>query len=324
MSAKSRDAIRAVLLRHYEHVGVKIINSHDDLIDLVDLKPDLVFLGMKYIPNNIGSDATWISDFLDQHNINHTGSNSNAHRLDLNKQLAKQSVLDAGFTTSKFIVIKKDQLYSQAEIGLSYPLFVKPSNLGAGQGIDRYSVVANFGELQSKIDSLRTDLGTDILIEQYLSGREFSVAILKDKISDELRVMPIELIAPKNQNGERMLSKEVKQSDSEKALEITNQDVNDEVCDLAINAFKTLGGRDYGRIDIRMDDSGSPNFLEANLIPSLISGYGSFPKACLININLSYQEMLLSIVSLAFSRQTDSNNATVLVNDLHVLETSPV
>jgi hypothetical protein len=45
-----------------------------------------------------------------------------------------------------------------------------------------------------------------------------------------------------------------------------------------------------------------PNFLEANLIPSLIKDYGNFPKACAINIGMGYEQMLLAIVQLGLLR----------------------
>jgi len=66
-----------------------------------------------------------------------------------------------------------------------------------------------------------------------------------------------------------------------------------------------LGARDYGRIDIRLDATGTPHFLEANLIPSLISGYGSFPKACVMNIGLEYEPMIMRIANLGLSRNID-------------------
>ncbi len=78
--------------------------------------------------------------------------------------------------------------------------------------------------------------------------------------------------------------------------------LRDQICVLALDIFHTLGASDYGRIDIRLDEFGTPHFLEANLLPSLIAGYGSFPKACLLNNNLDYDSMLLNIVNLALNR----------------------
>jgi D-alanine-D-alanine ligase len=185
-------------------------------------------------------------------------------------------------------------------------LFVKPTNRGGGVGIDSDSVVHSFEELSSKVRSITTGLRTDALIEEYLPGREFSVAILKDGYSSGFSAMPIELVAPPDKNGSRLLSGEIKASNAEQALEVTDGVVRSKVTELALDVFYALGARDYGRIDIRLDASGRPHFLEANLIPSLISGYGSFPKACVLNIGLEYEPMIMRIANLGLARSAKS------------------
>ena len=146
-----------------------------------------------------------------------------------------------------------------------------------------------------------------MLIEEYLPGREFSVAVLKDDFSAGHLAMPIELIAPPDKNGSRILSGSVKSSNAEQALEVTDPVIKSKVTALALDAFYALGARDYGRIDIRLDKTGAPHFLEANLIPSLISGYGSFPKACILNIGLGYEAMIMRIARLGLARNTNVN-----------------
>jgi D-alanine-D-alanine ligase len=144
-----------------------------------------------------------------------------------------------------------------------------------------------------------------------LPGREFSVAILKDEQSQNYVTMPIELVAPLDKNGVRLLSNKIKSSNAEQALEVTDEITKDKVTTLALAAFHTLEGRDYGRIDIRLDATGRPQFLEANLMPSLISDYGSFPKACVMNICLEYEAMIMMIVKLGLRRNAN-NTETAL------------
>ncbi len=308
MSQESCDMIFAVLTKHFTRVGVTIVNELSDLDALVDGHPDLVFLGMEFIPVNpvlglADPDKIWLSDYLDEHEILYTGSDSAAHELERTKPLAKQRVLDAGLKTAAYFVVGQDQALDINDVAQSFPLFVKPTNRGGGLGIDSSSVVHDFEQLCSKVKAISTQFRTDSLAEEYLPGREFSVAILQDKKSAKYMAMPIELIAPPDISGARLLSGKVKSSNTEQVLSVTDRNISAEVTSLAIDVFYALKARDYGRIDIRLDANGTPHFLEANLIPSLISGYGSFPKACVLNIGLEYEPMILRIANLGLARR---------------------
>lgn len=307
LSQRSSDTLLALLSKHFTRVGVTIIDDLYDLEDLARLQPDLVFLGMKFVPTNhaLGrlSPRIWLSDYLDNCGITYTGSNRWAHELEFDKSRAKTVVQAAGLSTAPFFVAKQTEQLLPESISLDFPLFVKPIDRGGGLGIDGNSLVTDFAALHSKVRSIATTYGSDALVEQYLPGREFSVAILRDATSDEYAAMPIELIAPQNDHGLRVLSGSVKASDSETAIAVTDEHIRSNITNLALDAFAALGARDYGRIDLRMDASGVPHFLEANLIPSLIENYGSFPKASMINLGLSYEQMILRIVELSLTRQ---------------------
>jgi D-alanine-D-alanine ligase len=318
MSQESCDAIQAVLTKYYTSVRVSNVNNLPDLEAIVSRDPDLVFLGMKFIPvnSNLGwqdPDKIWLTTYFDNRNIAYTGSSQIAHGLERNKPAAKQRVLDVGLRTATFCVIKQNQSLVSSDIPLSFPLFIKPANRGGGLGVNSDSLAYNFEQLFSKVHSI-ADLQSDSLIEEYLPGREFSVAILKDEYSAEFSVMPIELIAPLDKNGVRILSGEIKSSNTEQAIEITDKVTKSKVTSLALNVFHALGARDYGRIDIRLDKQGIPHFLEANLIPSLISGYGSFPKACMLNIGLGYESMIIRIAKLGLARNINNIEGALELN----------
>lgn len=313
MSQASCDGILAVLRKHYVSAGVHIVNTAEDLEALVTAQPDLIFLGVKYVPN--GSSKVWITDYLDEYGIAYTGSSQMAHELELDKALAKQRALDNRLKTPEFYVAEQGQTQLRNKMPLAFPLFVKPTNKGGGLGIDSYSVAHNFDQLEAKVSSIATEFQADSLVEQYLSGREFSVAILKDSESEEYSAMPLELIAPLDSQGSRLLSAEVKSADSESFTEVTDLIIKTKICRLALDVFHALGARDYGRIDLRMDSHGTPHFLEANLLPSLIEGYGNFPKACLLNIGLGYEAMILKIVELGMARSAIADDDIVEFED---------
>lgn len=307
MSKASRSAIQKTLSKYYKRVDITLVDNLSDLDALIAKAPDLVFLGMKFISKNSqlnlnDTQNIWLADYLTERGIATTGSQSTAHHLEINKPLAKQCVARAGLDTSAYYIVKTDEHLEPNTTLSEYPLFVKPANRGGGLGIDSDSIVNNFLELKNKVNSISKNFNSDSLIEKYLPGREFSVAVLKNKDRLGYTGMPLELIAPKNEKGERLLSGKVKSADAEQVKEVTDTQIRKSIMELAINAFQAIGGRDYGRIDIRMDEHGTPHFLEANLIPSLIDNYGSFPKACALNQNISYEEMLLQITALGMTR----------------------
>jgi len=307
LSQASCDAIFGVLSKHYATVGITTIDDVSDFEILAKKRPNLVFLGIKFVLKNpdLGlrdSEKIWISDYLDKLGINYTGSSHDAQELGVNKPLAKQRVLDSGLETSKFYVARQHQPSARTGTSLEFPLFVKPAGRGSGVGVDDDSVVHNQEQLKSKVYSIVANLQSDALIEEYLSGREFSVAILQAEHSPKLFAMPLELIAQPNERGERLLSSRIKSSNTERVAEITDMAIKSAVSELAISAFRALGAKDYGRIDIRMNEAGIPHFLEANLLPNLVESYGSFPKACVMNLGLNYESMILQIVRLGLKR----------------------
>lgn len=307
MSRSSADAVCDTLSRYYTDVKLTHIETLADVSQLIKRNPDLAFLGMKYLHETY-SDSTdqpvklWLSKLLDDAGIASTGSNAVAHELELDKALAKQRVRLSGLPTSPFIVMAYGNNFSPDIQQLSFPLFVKPTNRGGGAGIDSSSLVTNMLELEQKVSSLADKLQCDALIETYLPGREFSVAILKAEHTGEFNVMPIELIAPLDEKGSRILSQAIKSADSETHIAVTDKVLRSRLKSLALNVFYALGARDYGRIDIRLDADGNPQFLEANLIPSLLDNYGNFPRACKLNINLGYDQVLQHIVRLGLTR----------------------
>ena len=304
MSKNSRLHISTALSKKYSTVKISSISTLQDLQDLVDRKPDLVILGMKVLLLNpeMGYDDSpklWLSDFLAENGISFTGSETNALRLEYNKPEAKNHILAAGLQSAVYFVSSlKKPTYNH---NLEFPLFIKPANRGSSKGIDENSVVYNQSDLEAKIASIHTTLNSDALLEEYLPGREFSVAIIENPAANLPIAMPVEIVSPKDNNGNYFLSTAIKKADLEKVTAITDAPLKKQVSDFAIRVFKTLGARDYGRIDIRLDAQGNPHFIEANLMPGL-SNHGYLSRCFALNQQVDYDDMVLSIVELALKR----------------------
>ncbi len=307
MAEDSQLTIQSTLAKRYCKVHISIVDNIDDLERLVVKKPDLVVLGMKLIlldPSKSYDDSPkiWLSNYLSAKGINFTGSDTGALMLEFDKQKAKDKVIEAGLQSSAYFISRIDQ--PTFKHNLRFPLFVKPNNRGDSKGIDERSIVSSNAELESKILSIHNDYASDALVEEYLPGREFSVAIVQTSDPDELLEMPIEISAPADKMGNRFLSEEIKVSDSEEVLPVTSPQLRHAINTLAVGVFKALGARDYGRIDMRLDGLGAPNFIEANLMPGL-SSHGYLARCFYINKAVTYDDMILLIVEQSFKRISD-------------------
>ena len=324
MGHKSRESIQNILMQSYINVKITLINNTNDLNNIIMRQPDLVFLGFKYLPKDISpiynNDDFWISNYLMNNGIPNTGSLSRSHKIELYKDKAKTVILNNGIKTSKFFVANNENLNNSPK-NMVYPMFVKPNDRGGGFGVDSSSIVYNFLSLKTKIKNNTELYGTKSLIEEYLPGREFTVSILKCLNSDNYNIMPIELIAPLNSSGIRVLSSQIKETDTEISKIVENGWLKNKISELAYKSFRAIGGRDYGRIDIRLDKDGLPNFLEANLFPSLVDNVGNyFPKSCKLYLNYDYSQTINHITDLGMKRvHNKSSNKIVPKLSNHIL-----
>lgn len=307
MSECSASALYTLLSKNYKRVGISIVNNPCDLSKLAAKNPDLVFLGMKFVYLNENFSRRnpaklWLSEYFSVHGINFTGSGQIACELEFDKQSAKRQCMLAGLNTSPYFVASAGKYKHVDDLPMDFPLFIKPTNIGGGVGVDDKSVVYDFDQFSAKVSSIAKGFDSDALVEEYLPGREFSVAILEEQGSDELMIMPIEVIVMPDKQGNRIRGGKVKVDDLESVIGVDDSKIKSEVCNLAAEAFRALGARDYGRVDIRLNAKNVPQFLEANLIPSLIDNWGSFPKACFINRDFDYKTMILHIVELGLTR----------------------
>jgi len=322
MGHKSAIMMKRVLEQQYEQVGISLVSDLSDLKRLATKQPDLVFLGVKRVPvNSIRPTGArvWTAAYLDQQGIAYTGSNATAIALDFSKPAAKRLIKASGLNTADYFAARHGEYNAGSVLPLNYPLFVKPPNTGGGKGIGADSVVRDFAAFEQKVERIHRDFGTSALVETYLPGREFSVALLETLDSDELIAMPIELITEQNDQGDRILGQTIKAADTEHAITVPDGPTKQAVVNLAIKAYRALGARDYGRIDIRLDEHGTPHFLEANLIPGLaqhdFTSY--FTTAAWLNQALDHQSMILHITELGLSRSLPITKDLGLLSPAH-------
>ena len=189
-------------------VSLNVCKTKDDLEDVVKRNPGLVILAVKYIPVNNENDI-WLSDYFARYEINFTGSLREVLKFDSNKVLAKTHLTSKGIKTANYFMAVPGQYKIESELPIAFPLFLKPLDAANGNGIDDLSFVTNFTDYESKVVSLYESFGQPILAEEYLDGREFTVAVIKT-LNEELIVSAVEVIPPTSSNGLRIIGAQAK------------------------------------------------------------------------------------------------------------------
>ncbi|NCO51754.1 MAG: ATP-grasp domain-containing protein [Deltaproteobacteria bacterium] len=287
---------------------VSLVNADLDFFESVRrLKPDLVFNMTEGLHG--GSREAQVPTMLEMLQIPYTGSDPLTLGLCLDKYRTKEILSYRQLPTPGFALI--DQL-SELPEHLHYPLLVKPPLEGSSKGITNSSLVREPLELMQELARIRTTYGQKSLVEEFLSGREFTVAMLGN--GPDLQILPLVEIdfstLPAGANP--IYSYEAKWLwDTEAApLQIFHCPAPLEpllkrnIEDLCRKAFHHLGCRDWCRIDLRLDSDGHPQIIEVNPLPGVLprpEQNSCFPKAARA-AGLSYQQMILSVVDAACVR----------------------
>lgn len=296
-SCETCEGIYHVIASKYSNTKMTMCKDESDLQAVVDRNPDLVVLTNKIML--IDSEKIWLSEYFEMYNINYTGSTKEVLQYDVNKISSKRQVMSLGVDTARFFTATPDEFKILEELPIPFPLFIKPLDSANSEGIDENSFVYSFAGFQAKVKELYDMYKQPVLIEEYLAGREFTVAIIN---TETMLIAPIEIIAPL-ENDIRILSKKIKNNNTETIEKITDIDVYQKVSAIAKASFEALGARDYGRIDIKMDLHDRCYFLEANLTPGMTKGSSYFPQSYELCSMLDYNDVVCLLIQSALKRK---------------------
>jgi D-alanine-D-alanine ligase len=232
---------------------------------------------------------------LDAYRIPYVFSGPLVLALTLDKALTKIIVKDAGVATPDHAVV-----HNRADIQkvkLPYPLFVKPLADGTGKGIDPESVISAPEQLEKKCGELLDRYHQAVLVETYLSGREFTAGIVGT--GEEARCIGVIEIILKD-NAEKGVYSYVNKEECEERIiySLTDQDAVDACSALALQAWKCLRAEDGGRVDIRFDHKGNPHFLEINPLAGMHPEHSDLPILAGL-YGIPYRELMRMIMDSA-------------------------
>jgi D-alanine-D-alanine ligase len=238
---------------------------------------------------------------LDYYRIPYTFSDPLVLSVCLHKGITKSIVRHYGVATADFAIIENELELNT--INLPYPLFIKPACEGTGKGIDGMSKIDGPKNLNITVSRLLDSYKQPLIVETYLPGREFTAGIIGTG-EDSRCVGAMEVLLRKCPDEELIYSYYNK-SNYEQIIDyhIPEKEVLSACSELALAAWKGLGCRDAGRIDMRMDEKGILNFMEVNPLAGLNPVHSDLPIIARLN-GISYQAIIEEIMISAQKRVT--------------------
>lgn len=249
-----------------------------------------------------------VAAMLELSGVPFTGSSSRTHMIGLLKHIAKMNFAAHGILTPEFRTFNSGQeLAGDSLISeMPFPVIVKPAAEGSSVGISSESVTQDPVKVRQLVTRLLSALEPPVLVEEFVSGREFTVALVG---YPEPAVLPVEEIIF---GEEAMYTYGVKVRDKVTAVcpaEIS-QELNQAIEDTARKAFHAIGCRDIARVDIRVSQDGRPFVLEINTLPGLMPNYSEVPRIA-EKAAISYRELIASILQGALKRRTSDPAGSV-------------
>jgi D-alanine-D-alanine ligase len=238
---------------------------------------------------------------LDLYEIPYTFSDPLVLALSLHKDLTKTVLREAGIPTPDFRLIRRVE--DIAQVDLPYPLFAKPVAEGTSKGITAASRVADSASLQAVCRELLASFRQPVLVERFLAGREFTVGITgTGENSEVLGTLEVVLLPHAEAEVYSYVNKEKCEDLVDYRLGDSQSDAEVQEAELiAMAAWRALGCRDGGRVDVRSDDEGRPHFLEINPLPGLHPEHSDLPILCTTR-GIPYVELIRRIVDSATNR----------------------
>ena len=250
---------------------------------------------------------------LDAYQIPYVFSDSSVLMLTHHKALCKQALQNSSVPTAPFFLVHN--LKDLEECKLPFPLFVKPVAEGSGKGVSAQSLVTHDDQLYSQCKLLLEKFNQPVLVETYLSGAEYTVGMLG--AGEHSRVLGVMEVHFTPAADEKFYSFEHKKEFGDHvSYRLADQSVHEAVARVALEAWKHLGCRDGGRIDIRMDHQNTPHFIEVNPLPGLAPGFSDLVTLAELN-GMTYQDLIAEIVFSALSRIPPSELKKSLRDDAH-------
>ncbi len=242
---------------------------------------------------------SWAPIILEIKKIPYVGSDSLSLSICLDKLLTKKLLVFSHIPTPAFKGI--NHLEDLKNFNLKFPLMVKPRYEGSAKGIGVKSIVKDKLGLKAQVKFILNKYKQPAIVEEFIRGSEFTVAIIGNKNPEVLPIVP--RAVEKNTTLSMHVLEKGKSSNkklkTKKAMEITPE-LEKKLKNLSLETYRVLGCLDFARVDLRVDERNNPFVLEINPLPNLScrDTFGLLAEY----LNISYQDLINKILTASLRR----------------------
>lgn len=292
-----------------------VLAVHSDINKLVagltQPRPDIVFNLMEMFSQDPFGDVD-VAGLLDLLDLPHTGGGAGEMFLRQDKSLAKKLLAFDGILFPRFAVFPRNAGFETGG-NLRMPLFIKPLRLDASIGIDAKSFVTDAGSMMKKVVEIHEKFNDSALVEEFIEGREFYVGVLGN--SEPQAFPPIEFDFSGLPEGAPHVAdsraKWVKSSAEYKGTKSVLADIPGELRArlqrVALDAYRALRVRDYGRVDLRLTQTGEIYVIEVNA-SCYLEKASEFAVASAAS-GMAYPDLIQKVLDLAMERYKEAQQA---------------
>jgi D-alanine-D-alanine ligase len=310
-NSKEYDPVVRQVARTLRKLGhrVSVLGVHGDVKRLIAglsrRKPDLVFNLMEMFGDNVFGDIP-VTGLLDLLGVDYTGSGPGELYLSQDKGLTKRLLAFEDILYPRFAVFSRETGFETGG-NLRMPLFVKPLRSDASLGIGGKSLVQDWTGLIDRVSAIRKELDDAALAEEFIDGREFYVGVVGN--SQPKALPPVEIDFTGFPEGvPKVMDSKAKWDERSKEYKGTRSvlaqlpdELRARLQKVAVDAYRALRVRDYGRVDLRLTDTGDIYVLEVNA-SCYLEKNSEFAMAAGA-AGLDYPRLIERIVDLALARR---------------------
>jgi len=309
-NSKEYDPVVPQVARTLRRLGhrVSVLGVHGDVKRLIASlsrrKPDLVFNLMEMFGENVFGDIP-VTGLLELLGVRYTGSGPGELYLSQDKGLTKKLLAFEDILYPRYAVFSRQAAFETGG-NLRMPLFVKPLRSDASLGIGGKSLVHDAVALMERVAVIHKELDDSALAEEYIEGREFYVGVLGNAQPKALPPVEVDFTGfpegvPKVMDSKAKWDERSKEYKGTKSVIASLPDeLRARLQKVAVDAYRALRVRDYGRVDLRLTDTGEIYVLEVNA-SCYLEKSSEFAMSAVAS-GLDYSRMIERIVNLASER----------------------